>query len=286
MRRKKPIRELIERACERALEREDDYLHNWVKRWLSSNPPRPGDLKGICVERIDLLVNINVVVLHDLSSLNFSERDLTNAYLYAILENAKFHKSKLGSAELRGIYSNAIFDEADLTEATLTGDFSFCNMQGCVLDNANAQDTDFSYSDLRNASLRNTRLSGATLIGTDLSGADLRGADLARVDLSSTTIRGADLRDADLTNTVFRDHALSTNLQGVRFNQSMEVFERNLDVIGGFLRFAAVDGVEAAVSTMKRYFCRLSRKHSTIYTDRKSLNNANGRHLSKQLSRN
>jgi uncharacterized protein YjbI with pentapeptide repeats len=84
-------------------------------------------------------------------------------------------------------------------------DWSYADLQGCILTRADLRNARLVGADLRNANLSGALLNGADLTDCDLRGANLDGAQFARArltnaNLSSASCKGANFAWADLTN--------------------------------------------------------------------------------------
>ena len=181
----------------------------------------------------------------------FDEADLTEASLYrAILNVTSFREAKLNSADLtRTRFVMSDLTGAFLEDATLlfTGfykaDLSGAHLNNCmfqsvdmvqlVMKKAEARDTLFVKSNLRNSDLSNTDftdavfrdvifdnavLTGAcfkgahfrdcTFLETDLTNADFTEADLSDMDLSMAIMTGTILKDTVLQNTTLPEMSI------------------------------------------------------------------------------
>lgn len=110
----------------------------------------------------------------------------------------------------------------DLRRADLYGvDFSYTNLEGAILNDANLDKAILSGSDLtrsnlswatlRHASLEGANLKLAWLDQTILNYSDLRDANLSWASLRGTSLKGANLSGADLTNAKMEGVAFGDN---------------------------------------------------------------------------
>lgn len=119
-----------------------------------------------------------------------------------VLAASDFSSTVFSKADLRGSeFYGCTFQDARFYEADLSfGRFNFCDLQRVVMHAAQAVNTDFSMSTLRNGYFVGTNFSGAQLTA-DFAFANLRKADLTGAVLSI----GADMTDfcnADLSFSV------------------------------------------------------------------------------------
>ena len=130
----------------------------------------------------------------DLSDYNLNGFDLRDVDLSdAVLNRTSFMKSKLCRADLsRAQMNHTVFIAADLTEAIIDGadlyrasfsdadlsgvhaesaDFAFCNMRGCIFDEAVLANSVFYRAQLACCVFGKADLSGCELYGANLDGA-------------------------------------------------------------------------------------------------------------------
>lgn len=110
------------------------------------------------------------------------------------------------------------FDDArpiDCNAAPVAGvNWSYCQMQGVMLEGRN-----LTGAQLRSANLFSARLRGANLSGADLGFADLSRGDLGAVNFIRASLTGANLQESDLGGSDFSNADLSyANLRGANVN--------------------------------------------------------------------
>ena len=92
--------------------------------------------------------------------------------------------------------------ESDFTDANLYGtNLQKSNLAGAIFDNANLSDTHLQYADLRRASLFNTDLIGANLDAANLTGARLRFTTFNKTMLNGADFKNVQLLETNFTNT-------------------------------------------------------------------------------------
>ena len=136
----------------------------------------------------------------DLTGVDFSETDLTHAYLY----ETKFLKANLSGANLshshlyKANFVDAELQDAVLSEAELVkADFIQADLNGAILKNAHLNWADFSF-----ANLMDVDMSGANLNWANLSEARLNSANLTGCSIYAISAWNVDLEDAIQLNLV------------------------------------------------------------------------------------
>jgi len=118
-------------------------------------------------------------------------------------------------------------DLAGEERVVLTGvDFSYADLQGCILAKADLRNAKLVGADLRKANLAGALLNGVDLTDCDLRGATLDGAQFARAKLAHANMAGASLKEA---NFAWAD--LSHAVVGARNLQEANVFGAIRDTI-------------------------------------------------------
>jgi uncharacterized protein YjbI with pentapeptide repeats len=159
--------------------------------------------------------NLSALYSELLSSIIWSERDLSLSILSVSLQNADLRGADLREANLRNAnIQRADFRSADLQHARFANSgLQRAVLQGADLRNSDLQNTDLQNTDLRDADLLNADLQGANLQGADLRDANLQNADLEAANLQGAGFRHAHLLDVNLQNAILR----SVYLRGVDF---------------------------------------------------------------------
>ncbi|MBN1274072.1 MAG: pentapeptide repeat-containing protein [Candidatus Aminicenantes bacterium] len=162
---------------------------------------------------------------------DFSESDLQGVIFYktngekVCLDRTLLKDTDLSAMNLAGCSAK----KSDLTGARLEasilseGEFSEARLTSACIADAEAVNTRFSGSDLRNADLK-----GAFLNGADFSGADLRGTDLSLSSLQGATLDGAAVEGADFRFSVGLSEEQKNRLQegGAKVSRWGERFKR------------------------------------------------------------
>jgi uncharacterized protein YjbI with pentapeptide repeats len=125
------------------------------------------------------------------------------------LSNVNFRGSKLPNTDLRAkkLYRTCFQDVSGLERARVDNrylDLDIPKVQQ-LLTKGYSDDHNFSYLNLRGAFLQNADLRGFNLTDTDLTGADLTGADLRGAILIRTKVIDVDFTRANLTGSCIQD---------------------------------------------------------------------------------
>lgn len=144
---------------------------------------------------------------------NVKQVDFEEANLRAAeLKLAHLEKTNLRSANLE----NTKLNQATIRDSMLDlANFNGAVLIGANIENTNASNSDFSFSDMRNAKIIDTVLSGANLESVDMRNAVIRNSNLDRANLKNVIFELS--LDSDLSTTRINQ---VKNLKDLRFVES------------------------------------------------------------------
>ncbi|MDY7020730.1 MAG: pentapeptide repeat-containing protein [Cyanobacteriota bacterium] len=153
-----------------------------------------------------LLIHNLVVNLAATGGTSFRQADLTETnFINAYLKATDFRQAKLTRTRWRG---------AKELEQVRGGNTYLENQQiRELLQTGQGQNQNFSFQDLRGLGLQNANLTGASFVGANLSATNLRGADLSRTKLIKTKLSQANLNGATLTGAYIQDWGITLTTQ-------------------------------------------------------------------------
>lgn len=154
----------------------------------------------------------------NLSGIDLSKLDLSYVdFSYAIVRNTFFSRANLQCSKFRhaeaedSIFHNTILRECEFTGANLRRALlPAANLQSANLQDACLIGCSFVGADLRSAHLQGADLTNANLEGANLEGANLKGAKLSGANLKRANLQRAYLRQVDLREVQME----GTNLNG------------------------------------------------------------------------